>query len=190
MTHYTGTIPITPPMTSWESPFPKYFPDPNREEELRLFLLSHSRPITRTGRCRPPFLPVDTALAHALFVGYKARTILRGIPSIEKCLLTESQGIMKINRVANAQLPRRISRILIFSEDIAPRLAIRIERFILEYHPRIAALGIPCSADQLCTILTGNPGDAKVLLAVDKHAISLILTSLLNRIQHATDTTN
>jgi hypothetical protein len=132
------------------------------------------------GRFEPPFArhPATRAVKGALFEARRARWLRRGLEEAGKVLAAQQQGLAQspAARVASGQ--RRISRLLVVSNDGSPRFYRDVEKLCHQHAVRLEALVLDCDEVALGESIFGSGRTARAVLLDHKEAVMNLLEAL------------
>ena len=166
-------------INTWEGALPKTFPDTDETLQAKAELLMKVFPVSDKQNINAPLVELNQSIQHALFIAHKDQSLVRGIDNVETLLNREKAGLDKLAKMDNSSAPRRISRLLILSNDCAPRLYEKAAAMLLQNRPRLACIVLDADSSELCRKATGKPGTAKLLLVSGKNALNLVLKAIL-----------
>ncbi len=118
-----------------------------------------------------PRLPATAALWRALFEARRARRLLRGLESAEQALATQQRGLQQAPATGVGAGARRISRLLVVSEDGSARFYRQIEKLCSRHAWRLEALVLACDEVELGRAIFGPGQLARALLLDHKDVV-------------------
>jgi len=131
-----------------------------------------------------PVLKLSRALEQAIRKARLQRRVRPGFEDIANKLAAEQKGLAGIRPSSDGATATRISRLLLFSNDGAPRLYRHIEQLYKQHYPRILACQIDVDGRSLGTLIAGGKGargsGMKVILIEHKDAVADVLRSLMD----------
>lgn len=132
-----------------------------------------------TASGRPPFphVPVDASLLGMLFEVRRARRLVRGFEAIEQSLTAQEAG-MRRAPATRPQEVRRISRLLVLTQDAAPRLYRNAEKLLRQYSDRLEVLVLECDESVLGSALYGEGKRVRAVLLDHKEAVVDLLAAV------------
>lgn len=142
-------------------------------------LAADVRPLWARGTLRASYVPLTDALRAAL-AKLGARGLLeRGLETAAAALGAERRGLDAIDAETRARQGRRVSRILVVSDDGAERFYRGVERVALVHASRVLVCRIVgCPSADLGSIAFGRGEVAKLVLTNHKRAAVSILEAL------------
>ncbi|PKN67412.1 MAG: hypothetical protein CVU52_10475 [Deltaproteobacteria bacterium HGW-Deltaproteobacteria-10] len=159
--------------------FPRELETDNTAEAIRLALLA------RTVKIRPesdfviPRIemtdPLKVALRQAKFRGH----IRCGFEDIAAKLESERIGIANVRQRSAAPYGKRISRLLLFSNDGAGRLYRHIEQIIKSHSPRLLGCLIDMDSNDFGNLITGKDSIVKIVMVEHKAVVCDILRAMI-----------
>jgi hypothetical protein len=126
-----------------------------------------------------PVLPLGPALAAALAAANRTGRLVLGLEGAAVALATEARGLAVLARGAAPASGGRVSRLLLVSEDGAPRLYREAERLAARHAPRVLLAMLLCDASTLGRATTGRATPVKVVLARHKQTVASLLRALV-----------
>ena len=159
--------------------FPRKLEADDCSEKIRAILAAKETKLYPEGGQSVPLLLVHKSLADALKKVQLQRRVFIGLEDIMEKLAAEKKGLDLLRRSAATPGLERISRLLLFSNDGAPRLYHSIEQTLILHHPRLLGMMLDIDSSQLGKLITGRASGIKVILIDHKDAASEILQSLV-----------
>lgn len=147
-------------------------------QRIRQRLKSQTVPIGTHEKCVVPFLVLTAELRQALTTARLQRRLRPGFEAIRDRLEDEQNGLAQLRQKTGDEQNVRVSRLLFFTNDCAPRLTRHIEKLLVDHHPRILACMIDIDAKTLGRLISGSDSEIKVILIDHKEAVADILSRL------------
>lgn len=128
----------------------------------------------------PPFArhAMTPALATMLFEARRARWLRRGLEESETALLAEEAGLRRAPATQTAAGTRRISRLLVLTDDGSARFYRQVEKLCREHGQRLEALVLECDELELGEAIFGGSRVARAVLLDHKEAVLRFLEAL------------
>ncbi len=145
---------------------------------IRKRLLQQIIYIGKDGACPVPCLTMDEGLKKALLRARLQRHIRLGFEDIRDRLSLEKKGLDDLRQKTSIDQNIRISRLLLFSNDCAPRLYRHIECLLADQSPRLLGCMVNIDAKTLGKLFAGPASEIKVILIEHKDAVVDILSAL------------
>jgi hypothetical protein len=153
-----------------------------RGEALREGLLASRRMLWSGGSIAAPAAHLTPELVRALRSARSAGRLTRGLEQAAKSLTGEDKGLRLVDQRAAgegaAARGERVSRLLLLSNDGAERFYRQIESLVRTSGPRLLALQLDVSADDLGRAVLGGDASARLLLVSHREAVAKALLSL------------
>jgi hypothetical protein len=129
---------------------------------------------------RPAFArhAMNPGIADGLFHARRARRLVRGLEGAASALEAEEIGLKAQLDVQGGVEARRISRLMILSEDGAPRFFRQVEKLEARFSRRLAVLILECDEEALGEAAFGPGKKARALLIDHKEAVIRFLLLL------------
>lgn len=141
-------------------------------------LAADVRPLWQRGTLRVAYLPfTDTLRATVARLGAQG-LLERGLETAEAALGAERRGFEALDAETRARQGRRISRVLVVSDDGAERFYRGVERVALAHAPRVLVCRIACTSADLGSTVFGSGEVAKLVLTNHKRAAASILGAM------------
>ncbi|HQK99168.1 MAG TPA: hypothetical protein PK090_00275 [Smithellaceae bacterium] len=158
--------------------FPRRLEADGSASRIRQHLKLHPVQMGPDAKTLVPFLTMSDDLRRSLATARLQRRICRGFEAIRDKLQNEQTGLVHLRQKTGAEQSVRLSRLLFFTKDCAPRLSRQIEKLLVIHHPRILACMIDIDAQTLGRLISGSATEIKVILIDHKDAVSDILSRL------------
>lgn len=135
-----------------------------------------SRAAARAGRPALSRYALDRGLRDVLFELRRARRVVRGLEAAAEALDREAAGL---DRTPAAQPQgRRISRLLVLSDDGAGRFYRDADRLVERHASRLAAIVVEADETELGEAVFGGGRRARAILIDHKEGVVLLLSRL------------
>ncbi|HIF93066.1 MAG TPA: hypothetical protein EYQ60_08045 [Myxococcales bacterium] len=121
---------------------------------------------------------MNAGLAVGLFHARRARHLVRGLEGAAAALEAEQAGLNAQLEARGCAETRRISRLLILSQDGAPRFFRQVEKLEERFARRLAVLILECDEESLGEAAFGPGKKARALLINHKQAVIRLLLLL------------
>ena len=159
--------------------FPRELETDNTAETIRIALLSNTvklRPDSDFVVSRVEMaIPLKIALRQAMLRGQ----IRCGFDAIAGKLESERMGIASVRERTDAPYGKRISRLLLFSNDGAGRLYRHIEQILKAHSPRLLGCLINMDSNDFGNLITGKDSKIKIVMVEYKYAVCDILRAII-----------
>lgn len=119
-------------------------------------------------------MPVKIALQRARL----QRRICCGFDDISGMLENEKAGIANACSRSNIPYGSRISRLLLFSNDGAPRLYRHIEQLLIIHAPRLLGCLLNISCEALGYLINDRESQVKIIMIENKAAVCNVLRAM------------
>lgn len=159
--------------------FPRELEADNSAENIRQALLAH------TVLLRPesdfivpqmePGIPLKIALRKARLQG----RIQYGFEAVAGKLESERAGIANVRERTNAPYGKRISRLLLFSNDGAPRFYRHIEQLLTMHSPRLLGCLLNINSEAFGHFITDKESKIKIIMVENKHVVCEMLRAMI-----------
>jgi hypothetical protein len=128
----------------------------------------------------PPFArhPATPALRSALFEIRRARWLVRGLEEAAKTLAAQQEGLKHAPAAQVEAGKRRISRLLVLSNDGADRFYREVEKLCAAHPARLEAVVLECDEVELGEASFGPGRAARAVLLDHKEAVVHFLETL------------
>jgi hypothetical protein len=126
-----------------------------------------------------PHAVATAELWHALFEARRARRLCRGLESAQEALAIQERGLRQAPATqVTAAGARRISRLLVVSQDGSERFYRQIEKLCNLHVVRLEALVLECDEDELGRAIFGPGQPTRAVLLDHKDAVVRFLEIL------------
>lgn len=128
----------------------------------------------------PPFPrhPATPALGRALFEIRRARWLVRGVEEAAKALSAQQEGLEQAPAAQVEAGRRRISRLLVLSNDGSDRFYRDVEKLCRAHSARLEAVVLECDEVELGEAIFGPGRAARAVLLDHKEAVVHFLETL------------
>ena len=164
------------PPGSWRLPR-EVEADP-RHEAIRRVLATSPRRLWAGGTLEVPFVPLTDALQRVLRDPATSPMLQRGLEAATATLTAEQRGLAALPPTVASRQGRRVSRVLLVSNDGAERFYRQVERLVVTHAPRVLACVLACDSPTLGALLPGATGVVKLVLTGHKAAAAAVLRAL------------
>ena len=151
-------------------------------EALRTGLLASRRMLWSGGSFAAPAAQLTPELTRALRSARSAGRVTRGLEQAAKALAGEDKGLRLVDQRAAskgaAARGERVSRLLLLSNDGAERFYRHVESLVRTNGPRVLALQLDVSADDLGRAVLGGDASVRLLLVSHRESVANTLLSL------------
>lgn len=149
-----------------------------RGEQILKNLIDHSRPIWALSRLRVPAAKMTPEIESILKRANVSGEIIRGLEQAEKKLSEEMRGMRISDRRTGVKRGKRISRLLIISNDGAERFYRHVEALLNAHSPRILAVIMEIDAETLGSMIYGPGKRARLIMLDHKDVVSDCLLAI------------
>ena len=139
--------------------------------------ISRKRAATSDGCVELPRYPLDSGLRDGLFEVRRARRVVRGLEAAAEALDREAAGLSRA--AATRSAGRRISRLLVLSNDGAPRFYRQAMRIVEKHVDRAAAIVIDADEADFGDAVFGGGRRLRAILLDHKDAVVYLLDRLV-----------
>lgn len=143
-------------------------------------LHSHTRKLWNGGSIGVPILDFSLSLKNALIAARRSGRIVRGLETAAATLDNEGHGIDLLRQ--HAAQGRRISRIMLLSDDGSTNFYRTVDRLLEKHAPRVLGCLIEADSFHLGSLLFGPDTAAKLVLVSHKDDVSRLLLALMHQI--------
>jgi len=123
------------------------------------------------------FPELEAVLASARSAG----RVVRGLEDARRALEVDERGLEHVDRRTGVERGRRVSRLVLVSNDGAERFYRNVESLLRRHAPRVLALRISADQSALGGRVFGSDQVARLLMVVHKDAVSALLLALAAR---------
>jgi len=149
-----------------------------RAERLARWWCESRLAAVEAGAAPFPRRAVTPTLWHALFEARRARRLCRGLESAEETLANQQRGLRQAPAARVALGARRISRLLVVSEDGSARFYRQVEKLCVRHASRLEALVLECDEVELGRAIFG-PGQLARAVLLDHKDVVLRFLEIL-----------
>ncbi|MEE9913143.1 MAG: hypothetical protein K4571_15635 [Deltaproteobacteria bacterium] len=160
--------------------FPRQLEADGSKEKILQALVTRKTRLWPDGKMEVPVLTVSEALIDAIKKARLQRRVRFGFDEIFEKLAAEKKGIDSLLQKTKADQNERISRLILFSSDGAPRLYRHVEQTLTEHRLRILGCRLDIDSKKLGQWITGRTSGIKVILVEHKDAVSDVLRALVS----------
>jgi len=139
--------------------------------------ISRTRAATSDGCVELPRYPLDPGLRDGLFEVRRARRVVRGLEAAAEALDREAAGLSRA--AATRSAGRRISRLLVLSNDGAPRFYRQAMRIVEQHVERAAAIVVDADEADFGDAVFGGGRRVRAILLDHKDAVVYLLDRLV-----------
>ena len=130
------------------------------------------------GQQQVPQIELSPALETALKSAFSAGRIVRGLEAADRALVAEERGLRLVDQKTGVERGRRVSRLLVVTDDGAERFYRNVESLLRLHAPRVLGLRLSANERVLGELLFGPDQVARLLLVEHKDAVSEVLLAL------------
>ncbi len=152
--------------------------DPRRAE-IEAILAQDLKPIWSRGRIPVSHLTPTTAFITCVRNAAGRKQIEKGLDQIEPYLITEKNGLIVTSEKSGTPLAKRVSRLLVFTNDGSERFYRGCETLLFHHGDRVLGIRLDLSSAELGQELYGIEKGLKAFLVVDREAVTEMLLALL-----------
>ena len=150
-------------------------------EDVRRALAAHTRKLWSGGTLEIAVVPLTETLRNVLRSPATAPLLQRGLEAATATLAAEQRGLAALPPEVMRRQGRRVSRVLLATNDGAERFYRQVERLVLTHAPRVLVCVLECDSPTLGGLLYGSDGVVKLVLTEHKTAAASILRALSGR---------
>jgi len=154
--------------------------DPRAELLLRTLATATHRIWPGSPACAPE-ANLSEALLEALLTVHRAGRVVRSLENAQAVLTGEAHGQGLADRRAGTTRGKRISRLLVFTNDGAERFYRQIASLLERHGPRLVAVRLMVDAETLGKVLFGKGRAARLLMIDHKEAVGAVLLALADQ---------
>jgi hypothetical protein len=149
-----------------------------RAEALSRWWLASKSAAVEAGLPAFPRHAMTQSLRTTLFEARRARWVVRGLEAAEEALSAQEKGLRQAPAARVAAGHRRISRLLVLSQEAAPRFYREVEKLCQRHASRLDAIVLECDEGELGAATFGSGRVARALLLDHKEAVVQFLGTL------------
>jgi hypothetical protein len=142
-------------------------------------LMAHTVPLLPGSDISVPMITMGDPLKKVLQRANLNGQIRWGLEAISAKLAREKRGIDHLREGRGLPTGKRVSRLLLISNDGAQRFYRHIEHLLQLYAPRLLVCMLDMDSSALGSVITGKEKQIKVIMAEHKGVVSEILRTLL-----------
>jgi hypothetical protein len=157
---------------------PKRVEDAPGAAHLASELTARAQLLWPGGQQHVPQIELSPALETALKSAFSAGRIVRGLEAADRALVAEERGLRLVDQKTGVERGRRVSRLLVVTDDGAERFYRNVESLLRRYAPRVLGLRVSANEHVLGELLFGPDQVARLLLVEHKDAVSEVLLAL------------
>ena len=158
--------------------FPREMETDNTAEPIRRLLLVHTVKLRSDSDFAVARIEMAGPLGIALRKARLNGQISCGFEAIAGKLESERKGIASVRERTDAPYGKRISRLLLFSNDGAGRLYRHIEQILKAHSPRLLGCLVNIDSNILGYLITGKDSKIKIVMAEHKNVVCEILRAM------------
>lgn len=147
-------------------------------DEIRQVLAADARRLWVGGALETAVIPLTDAVRSVLTSPAVSPTMLRGLETAEAALAAEQRGLAALEPAVAARQGRRVSRVLLITNDGAERFYRQVERLAISHAPRVLVCMLDVPSADLGGLLYGDGAVAKLVLTGHKDAATSLLRAL------------
>jgi hypothetical protein len=168
-----------PQMSLADIRFPRELETDNTAQTIRLALLSHTVKLRPESDFVVPRIEMSGPLKIALRKARLQGQIRCGFEDIAGKLESERIGIANVRERTDAPYGKRISRLLLFSNDGAERLYRHIEQILRSHSPRLLGCLINMDSNDFGNLITDKDSKIKTVMVEHKAIVCDILRAMI-----------
>ena len=168
-----------PQMSLSDIRFPRELETDNTAEAIRQALLLHTVKLRPDSDFVVSRIEMDSQLNIALRKAMLKGQIRCGFETIAGKLESERKGIASVRERTDAPYGKRISRLLLFSNDGAERLYRHIEQILKLHSSRLLGCLLNIDENDLGRLMTGKDSKIKTVMVEHKAVVCEILRALI-----------
>ncbi|MFK7895872.1 MAG: hypothetical protein AB8G23_08560 [Myxococcota bacterium] len=129
----------------------------------------------------PPFatVPFSKLLGQVLFEARRSRRLIRGLEGAEAALSAQEVGLSQASAAQTKSGKPRVSRLLVVSQDGAPRFYHQVAKLQERFSQRLQVLQLECDEEALGFAIFGGGQRARAVLLDHKEAVLDLLGCLI-----------
>ena len=143
------------------------------------YLHSRTKKLRDGGTFVLPVLNFSEPLKSALLAARRSGRIVRGLETAAATLNNEGYGIDLLRQ--DAAQGRRISRVLLLSDDGSGNFYRTVERLLEKHAPRVLGCLLDADSFHLGSLLFGRAAAARLVLVSHKDDVSRLLLALMQK---------
>jgi CBS domain-containing protein len=160
---------------------PKSIASDARAELLVRTLANAAHRIWQGSPVCAPEASLSDALLEALRTAHRAGRMVRSLEKAQMVLKSEAHGQRLADRRLGATRGRRISRLLVVTNDGAERFYRQTASLLERHCPRLVAVRLMVDAETLGKVLFGKGRAARLLMIDHKEAVGAVLLALADQ---------
>lgn len=150
------------------------------EESIRAVLAARTGKIRAEGDLVVPELTVTKDLARVLRTAERRGHLRIGLEAAGEKLNRERQGLLKMEKMQGLFVGKRISRLILLSNDGTERFYRSVEWLAKDHQSRLLVCRLDIPGSEIGRILFGEERNIKLLLIDHKDTVSLVLQTLIH----------
>lgn len=127
------------------------------------------------------FIPFSMGLIRAMQMEHKKGRLIRGYELIERTLVTQANGQQQVDEKTGASRGKRISRLLIISNDGSDRYLRKVDALISQHGQIVLPVIIDADSERLGQLFFGEGKAVKLLLVEHKESVAAVLLAMVSR---------
>jgi hypothetical protein len=159
--------------------FPRELETDNTAETIRQALLAHTVKLRPESEFVVPRIEMSGPLTIALRKARLQGQIRCGFEDIAGKLEGERRGIASVRERSDAPYGKRISRLLLFSNDGAERLYRHIEQILKAHAPRLLGCLVNMDSNDFGRLITDKDSKIKTVMVEHKAIVCDILRAMI-----------
>lgn len=176
---------MLPPPAGERPRLPRDVESDPRHEDVRRVLAARTRKLWTGGTLDVPVVPLTATLERALRHPATVGLLQRGLEAAAATLAAQQRGLDALPSAVTDRQGRRVSRVLLVTNDGAERFYRQVERLALTHAPRVLVCVLDCDSPAFSGLLhgpaDGSDGVVKLVLTGHKTAAAGILLALADR---------
>lgn len=159
--------------------FPRELEIDDTAETIRQALLIHTVSLRPESKFVVPRIQMNITLKIALRKAMSQGQIRCGFDDIAGKLESERRGIASVRERTDVPYGKRISRLILFSNDGAERLYRHIEQILKIHYPRLLGCLLNIDSNVLGNLITDKDSKIKIVMVEHKDAVCAILRAMI-----------
>lgn len=159
--------------------FPRELETGDMAETIRQALLIHTVSLRPESDFVVPLIEMDASLKIALRKARLQGQIRCGFDAIAGKLESERKGIASVRERIDVPYGKRISRLILFSNDGAERLYRHIEQILKVHHPRLLGCLLNIDSGILGNLIEDKDRKIKIVMVEHKDAVCEVLRAMI-----------
>jgi hypothetical protein len=141
-------------------------------------LIAHAEPLWRAGTRHVALVEPEPDLVRSLLNAVSTGHVVRSLERAEQTLAGEEKGLQMADRQQDGSRGKRVSRLIVVTNDGAERFYRHVESLLNRYSTRVLAVRIDLDAAGLGKLLFGSNQTARLVMLTHKTSVTAVLLSL------------